>query len=241
MCPQQSVLRPPLNTFGAGNNKVVAVISCDADHRQGLSVSYDRLKRGSARGSKKTSQDLPRSNQFWRRASAEDTLKDGDLIMSRKLLTLAAAALLPLSFSAQAAETAKEGTDKFVVHFVNGQSFSPMKQGEAVVYTSDDYGIQSASAGSLFDNLGVRCAGIHRVEGEKAAGSGYCVKGDKDGNQYWEAYEDVGPGKGTSKIVGGLGKFAGMSGDIDYTWEPVSSPDDRFRFVVSGTMRWKLP
>jgi hypothetical protein len=42
---------------------------------------------------------------------AEDTLKDGDLIMSRKLLMLAAAALLPL-FSAQAAETPKEGTDK---------------------------------------------------------------------------------------------------------------------------------
>jgi hypothetical protein len=104
------------------------------------------------RGNKKTSQDLPRSHQFWRRASAEETQKEGNLIMSRKLLMLAAAALLPLSFSAQGAETAKEGSDKLVVHFVNGQSFSPMKQGEAVVYTGDDYGIQSASAGSLFDS-----------------------------------------------------------------------------------------
>ena len=80
--------------------------------------------------------------------------------MPRQLLILAAAALLP--FSAQAAETAKEGTDKLMVYFVNGQSFSPMKQGEAVVYTGDDYGIQSASAGSLFDNLGVRCVGFFR-------------------------------------------------------------------------------
>jgi hypothetical protein len=159
--------------------------------------------------------------------------------MSTKLLILAAAALLP--FSAQAAETAKEGTDKLIVYFVNGQSFSPMKQGEAVVYTSDDYGIQNASAGSLFDNLGVRCVGLHHLQGDKATGNGYCVKGDKDGNQYWEAFEDVAPGKGASKIVGGLGKFAGMTGDIDYTWEPVSSPDDRFRLVVSETMRWKLP
>ena len=161
--------------------------------------------------------------------------------MSRKLLMLAAAALLPLSFSAQGAETAKEGSDKLVVHFVNGQSFSPMKQGEAVVYTGDDYGIQSASAGSLFDNLGVRCVGFVRLEGNKAVGHGYCVKGDKDGNQYWEAYEDVALGKGTAKIVGGLGKFAGMTGDIDYTWDLVSSPDDRVRFVVSETVRWKLP
>ena len=61
--------------------------------------------------------------------------------MSKKLLVLAAVVLLPLSFSARAAETAKEGTDKLVVHFVNGQSFNPMKQGEAVVYTGDDYGI----------------------------------------------------------------------------------------------------
>jgi hypothetical protein len=161
--------------------------------------------------------------------------------MSRKLLMLAAAALLLLSFSAQGAETAKEGTDKLVVHFVNGQSFSPMKQGEAVVYTGDDYGIQSASAGSLFDNLGVRCVGFFRLDGDKTAGNGYCVKGDKDGNQYWEAFENGGLGKGTSKIVGGLGKFAGMTGDTDYTWELVSSPDDRARFVVSETVRWKLP
>jgi hypothetical protein len=196
------------------------------------------------RAAKKTSQDLPRSHQFGAEHPAlllRKTLKEGNLIMSRKLLMLAAAALLPLSFSAQGAETAKEGTDKLVVHFVNGQTFNPMKQGEAVVYPGDDYGIQSASAGSLFDNLSVRCVGLLRFEGNKAAGNGYCIKGDKDGNQYWEAYEDVAPGKGTSKIVGGLGKFAGITGDIDYTWELVSSPDDRLRFVVSETMRWKLP
>jgi hypothetical protein len=164
-------------------------------------------------------------------------------IMPRKLLMLAAcAALLPLSFSVHAAETAKEGTDKLVVYFFGGQSFSSMKQGEAVVYTNDDYRIQSAaSQGSLFDHLGVRCAGSLCLEGEKAARSGYCVKGDKDGNQYWKVFEDVARGKGTSKIVGGTGKFAGMTGDTDYNWELVSSPDDRTRFIVSETVRWKLP
>jgi lipocalin len=32
-----------------------------------------------------------------------------------------------------------------------------------------------------------------------------------------------------------------MTGDTDYTWELVSSPDDRARFVVSETVRWELP
>ena len=159
--------------------------------------------------------------------------------MSRNSQILAAAALLP--FSAYAADSPKEGTDKFTVRFVNVSSLSPMKQGDATVYTFDNAGVQSATAGSLFDHLGVRCVGIFRSEGDKGAGNGYCVKGDKDGNQYWEAYEDIQPGKGTSKIVGGAGKFAGLTGDIDYTVDVVGDANDRVLFIVSATMRWKLP
>ena len=159
--------------------------------------------------------------------------------MSRKSLILAAAVLLP--FSAYAADSPKEGTDKFTVRFVNVSSLSPMKQGDATVYTYDNSGAQSAAAGSLFDHLGVRCVGIFRPEGDKATGNGYCVKGDKDGNQYWEAFEDVQPGKGTSKIVGGAGKFAGLTGDIDYTDEVVGDANGRFLEIVSATFRWKLP
>ena len=85
--------------------------------------------------------------------------------MASKLLILAAAALWP--FSVQAADMAKEGTDKLTVRFVNVSSFSEMKQGDAVVYTNDNSGVQSASAGSLFDNLGVRCVGFFRLEGDR--------------------------------------------------------------------------
>jgi hypothetical protein len=145
--------------------------------------------------------------------------------MSRQLLILAAAALWP--FSTQAADTAKEGTDKLMVRFVNVSSFSEMKQGDAVVYTNDNSGVQSASAGSLFDNLGVRCVGFFRLEGATGVSKGYCVKGDSNGNQYWEDYQDL-AGKGTSKIVGGKGKFAGMTGDIDYTYEGVGIPTVAF-------------
>jgi hypothetical protein len=158
--------------------------------------------------------------------------------MSRKSLILAAAVLLP--FSAYAADSPKEGTDKFTVRFVNVSSLSPMKQGDATVYTYDNSGAQFVAAGSLFDHLGVRCVGIFRQEGDKGADHGYCVKGDKDGNQYWEAYEGV-AGKGTSKVVGGVGKFAGLTGDIDYTVEQVGDANDRYLNIVSATFRWKLP
>jgi hypothetical protein len=158
--------------------------------------------------------------------------------MPRQLLILAAAALWP--FSAQAADTAKEGTDKLMVRFVNVSSFSEMKQGDAVVYTNDNSGVQSASAGSLFDNLGVRCVGFFRLEGATGVSKGYCVKADSNGNQYWEEYQDL-AGKGTSKIVGGKGKFAGMTGGIDSTYEGLGDPNGRILFVVSETVRWKLP
>ena len=129
-----------------------------------------------------------------------------------------------------------------MVRFVNCiSSFSEMKQGDAVVYTRDDAGVQSASSGSLFDNLGVRCVGLFRAEGGGVS-KGYCVKGDSNGNQYWEDYDDDGiAGRGTSKIVGGKGKFAGITGDIDYTFDGVGDPNGRILFVVSETVRWKLP
>jgi hypothetical protein len=158
--------------------------------------------------------------------------------MWRKSLILIATALLP--FSAQAADTAKEGTDKLTVRFVNLSTVSPMKQGDAIVYNNDLSGVQSATAGSLFDNLGVRCVGLFRLEGDKATAKGYCVKGDNNGNQYWEDFDDL-AGKGTSKIIGGQGKFAGMTGDIDCTAEPVGDPNGRVLAVVSETVHWKLP
>jgi hypothetical protein len=159
-----------------------------------------------------------------------------DFFMPRQLLILATAALWP--FSAQAVDTAKEGTDKMIVRFVNVSSLSEMKQGYAVIYTNDNSGVQT-SAGSLFDNLGVRCVGLLRV-GATGASKGYYVKGDSYGNQYWEEYQDL-AGKGTAKIVGGQGKFAGMTGDVDYTSEGVGDPNGRTMFVVYDTVRWKLP
>jgi hypothetical protein len=71
----------------------------------------------------------------------------GFIIMPRQLLILAAAALWP--FSAQAADTAKEGTDKLMVRFVNVSSFSEMKQGDAVVYTNDNSGVQERVSGII--------------------------------------------------------------------------------------------
>jgi hypothetical protein len=159
----------------------------------------------------------------------------GFFIMPRQLLILAAAALWP--FSAQAADTPKEGSDKLMVRFVNVSSFSEMKQGEAVVYTNDNSGVQSAATGSAFNNLGVRCVGFLRLEGATGVSKGYCLKGDGNGNEYWEEYQDLG-GKGTSKILGGKGKFAGMTGDIDYTYESVGDINGRILFVVSQTVRW---
>ena len=105
-------------------------------------------------------------------------------MMPRQLLILAAAALWP--FSAQAADTPKEGSDKLMVRFVNVSSFSEMKQGEAVVYTNDNSGVQSAATGSAFNNLGVRCVGFLRLEGATGVSKGYCLKGDGNGNEYWE-------------------------------------------------------
>jgi hypothetical protein len=61
-------------------------------------------------------------------------------------------------------------------------------------------------------------------DGKATAGSGYCARKDKDGDTVHEEWILSSPGKGTSKVAGGTGKFAKAS--WSYTWEhrPLHGP-----------------
>jgi hypothetical protein len=74
------------------------------------------------------------------------------------------------------------------------------------------------------------------LEGATGVSNGFCVNGDSSGNQYWGEYQDI-AGKGNSKNSWGKGKFAGMTGEVDYTYEGLGDPNGRILFVVSETVR----
>ena len=69
---------------------------------------------------------------------------------------------------------------------------------------------------------------------------------DKDGDQVFSTYESKSnpstgaPLAGAHVIVGGTGKYTGISGKAVYTIEPVKAPDNMQMFIVPHKATWKL-
>ena len=53
---------------------------------------------------------------------------------------------------------------------------------------------------------------------------GYCVRKDKDGDTVNEEWTITSPGKGTSKVPGGTGKFANASWTYSWQLRPLHGP-----------------
>jgi len=87
--------------------------------------------------------------------------------------------------------------------------------------TSIDYSIVTTDDPKNIYNMATgRCTGVFLVmPGGKVAGSGFCLRKDKDGDTESLSWElPVGADKGTWKQAGGTGKFAGKT-DSGW-WQP---------------------
>ena len=85
---------------------------------------------------------------------------------------------------------------------------------------------------------------LHLVSGEcigsflttpegKTTGSGSCSRRDKDGdvlNEEWVATDGAGA-KGTSKLVGGTGKFARAAGSLQWEFTPLQGKSSAVRWT----------
>ena len=70
-----------------------------------------------------------------------------------------------------------------------------------------------------YQQLGGRCLFFSRVNGDA---SGSCHLADPDGDQIFEQIEETG-GKRHGAITGGTGKFAGITGEHEFTLTPYAS------------------
>ena len=81
------------------------------------------------------------------------------------------------------------------------------------------------------ERMGARCVGSAEFDAKTLASQarGSCVWQDAEGNQIFENIEDSGTGgtvNGKATILGGTGKFAGITGGYDYELQFVASPGE---------------
>ncbi len=101
----------------------------------------------------------------------------------------------------------------------------------------------------MFDSFGQRCVGIAELLGnELQSALGACTFTDRVGDHIFGRYHsDKVNSKdgehGTYELIGGSGKFAGITGSGEYLNPllPIKADDKALRGVVPHKMTWKLP
>jgi hypothetical protein len=154
---------------------------------------------------------------------------------------LIAAALAAAATGAAADEMPKSGSVKHSAYTVC-RSAAAVDLGEIGSDTSADCTgiVRTRDGAALFDNLSLHCleASTARKAGYKFTGS--CVETDSDGDKLYLTYE--GPESGPIELVGGAGKFKGITGKGE--WKVVDAPGNSaslFAFTFTYDFDWTLP
>jgi hypothetical protein len=141
-----------------------------------------------------------------------------------------------------AADLPKQGTDSFTNFWV--ATSATIQQGSRTFSTWEINGVARNDAGGrMFDLFGMRCIGL--VEGLSDRGT--CTYTDSDGDNIFAPFNGNGDGKGgehgTYDVIGGTGKFAGITGSGEYLnpGRPIKADDKAPRGAVSNKISWKLP
>lgn len=146
--------------------------------------------------------------------------------------------------AAMAADLPKEGTDTFTNTWISTAP-DPIKLGDRTLGTYELHGIhRNDNANAMMTNMGMRCLGMYEIAGSAPQQQhGACIWTDKDGDQIMVTFDGKTPTSGTETLVGGTGKFAGISGSVEWSSIefPVKGDDKLVRGIVAEKVHWKLP
>lgn len=143
--------------------------------------------------------------------------------------TLSSAILaVALSFFGQTAmadkaQMPKQGTATYVTYYTSHSPASLDMSGVGEEALWELVGITSNADGQkLFDSMSVRCLYFHTAVGGKVGGVGACTETDMDGDKIFTTF-DVAARVHT--LIGGTGKYKGISGTAPHTVIRLSAPD----------------
>lgn len=115
----------------------------------------------------------------------------------------------------------------------------------AWIFTGTYSYINDAGSGLFHDTTG-RCIGMGSGNKGAAHNTGYCTYVDRDGSQIFSTFTyDRGahdqPGHGTKAYIGGTGKYAGLTGNAEFTGYDMKALDkdtpEVFKGHVKGTYK----
>jgi hypothetical protein len=97
--------------------------------------------------------------------------------------------------------------------------------------------VKTTDGSKLLDNLAIRCLEDAKARPEGYAFTGACIHTDGDGDKLFMTYE--GPESGDIALLGGTGKFAGVTGKG--TWSVTDAPGNTaqlFLFTLNYDVTW---
>ena len=130
-----------------------------------------------------------------------------------------------LNVHAQSNEVTESGNTSYYTTF---KTF-PLEHNIRGYMTWENFGVFVSDTGEgLFHGVTVRCVGANYWETWNWEGEGYCAYNLKDGEKVFlkvkmggNAGNPLPPYQGTSKIISGTGKYAGIEGRTEFTSYPL--------------------
>jgi hypothetical protein len=156
--------------------------------------------------------------------------------------TLALATTVFWSAGSPAAELAKEG-DFNATYCFAGTTATLVQSKADLAYSFELTGpVRAETPGSFLDMTSVQCVGLGEVKSGKSSGTHQCHFMDADGDKVFTRFEAEGP-KATFEILGGTGKYAGISGagETQSLGRFPKIKEGTFQGCTRGGGRYRLP
>jgi hypothetical protein len=96
---------------------------------------------------------------------------------------------------------------------------------------------RNAVGQSAFDGMHSHCLMLSAIIGGKPSFSGACTQTDPDGDHVFTSFDGA-----AYKLIGGTGKYKGISGSALYSVTPKPSPQQgRYGYVMKHDVTWTIP
>ena len=137
---------------------------------------------------------------------------------------------------AVAAEFPKTGEAEYDTYYV-ANPVAKIDSGAGTGVIGEETGVtRNVKGEGPFHDMSVRCLYHWSVVGETNHLNGSCVHTDKDGDNVFATFDDK-----TSYLMGGTGKYKGITGTIRYTEVQLrDTVGDRQAFIINHKATWEI-